>query len=102
MTKVITNPDGTVETTTEIVSEATSEGTSTTIEELRAGSSKVWKTNWALVENWPLLKKAMEHYCKPKASREKDIGREEFSQVPKTTVLSALKRCEGKEIEHST
>jgi hypothetical protein len=113
MTKTITNPDGTVETTTETVvtheanlpndeSEETSEGTSAAREQLRAGTSRALKINWVHAENWPLLKEAMEHYCKPKASREKDVGKEEFSQVPRTTVLSALKQCKGKYIEHST
>eukprot|EP00957_Ditylum_brightwellii_P023167 1748156-Ditylum_brightwellii.AAC.1 len=110
---MITNPDGTVKTTTETVvtheanfsndeSEETSEGTSTAIEELRAGTSRALKINWAHAENWPLLKEAMQHFCTPNASREKDIGKEEFSQVPRSTVLSALKRCEGKEVEHLT
>eukprot|EP00957_Ditylum_brightwellii_P112409 8569933-Ditylum_brightwellii.AAC.1 len=113
MTKTITNPDGTAETTAETVVtretnlpneefEETSEGTATSREELGAGTSRATKINWAHAEKWPLLKEAMQHLRKPKASREKDIGKEEFSQVPRSTVLSALKWCKGKEIEHST
>eukprot|EP00957_Ditylum_brightwellii_P120551 9196845-Ditylum_brightwellii.AAC.1 len=44
----------------------------------------------------------MQHLRMPKASREKDIGNKEFFQVPRSAVLSTLKQCKGKEIEHST
>eukprot|EP00957_Ditylum_brightwellii_P073868 5612626-Ditylum_brightwellii.AAC.1 len=98
---MITNPDGTVKTTTETVvihegnlpndeSEETSEGTTNAREELGAGTSRA--LNWACAENWLLLKEAMQHLCIPKASREKDIGNKEFFQVPRSTVLSALKQ----------
>eukprot|EP00957_Ditylum_brightwellii_P158166 12038999-Ditylum_brightwellii.AAC.1 len=87
--KTITNPDGTAKTTTETIaiyetnlpndeSEETSEGTSTVREELEAGTSMAKKINWTAVENWLLLKEAMQHLHKPRKSREKDVGKEEL------------------------
>eukprot|EP00957_Ditylum_brightwellii_P161165 12271729-Ditylum_brightwellii.AAC.1 len=90
MAKFITNPDGTVKTMTETVVtheanlpndelEETSEGTATAREALGAGASRARKINWAHGGNWLLLKEKIQHLRKPKVSKEKDTGKEDFS-----------------------